>query len=116
MRAPWHNKNNPKPDWLSGPPKKKSGAHRAWVYWNKIWRAQPGWANRNKIKAIYALADHYKELGFEVEVDHVVPLAHPLVCGLHWEGNLTIRTKLDNQNKSNDHWPDMPDELQLTLF
>lgn len=34
-------------------------------------------------------------------VDHIVPLTHPDVCGLHAPQNLTILTKLDNNRKHN---------------
>ena len=43
------------------------------------------------------------------EVDHIVPINHPLVCGLHTEDNLQIVTANYNHFKSNYFWPDMPE-------
>jgi len=45
-------------------------------------------------------------------VDHIVPLIHPFVCGLHVENNLRIIPLADNIRKSNNHWPDMWAEQQ----
>jgi hypothetical protein len=42
------------------------------------------------------------------ELDHEVPLAHPIVCGLNVPWNLAVRPKTENQQKSNAWWPDMP--------
>ena len=66
-------------------------------------RAMPSWADRAAIDAIYAKA---RELG--LEVDHQVPLRHPLVCGLHVEANLRPVTQEVNRAKGNRSWPDMP--------
>ncbi len=59
------------------------------------------WADRQKMLAFYDACPK----GFEV--DHVVPLNSPLVCGLHCEDNLQYLTTLENQYKSNKVWPDM---------
>jgi hypothetical protein len=48
-------------------------------------------------------------------VDHIVPLNHPLVCGMHIAVNLQIIRYNDNATKSNNWWPDMP-EVQQELF
>lgn len=68
-------------------------------------QAMPVWADAEKIARIYALAS---ALGPEFEVDHIVPLNHPLVCGLHVEANLQVLLVPDNRSKGNRYWPDMP--------
>lgn len=72
-------------------------------YWNwfgaqkraKKFKATPGWADLEKIKAIYkARPDGH-------HVDHIVPLNSPIVCGLHWEGNLQYLPAKENMSKKN---------------
>lgn len=60
--------------------------------------ATPAWANKTAIKAIYALA---RAQG--LEVDHVIPLKSPLVCGLHVENNLQLLPPQENRRKGNRH-------------
>ena len=48
-----------------------------------------------------ALKTHME--GVLYEVDHIVPLKHPLICGLHNEFNLQVITAEDNRNKSNTY-------------
>lgn len=64
--------------------------------------ATPSWANEFFIKEIYHLAAlRTKVIGYLWHVDHVIPLKHPLVCGLHVENNLQIIPAKDNLTKSN---------------
>ena len=65
-------------------------------------RATPKWANKLAIAKAYVLADYRSKLtGFKWEVDHIVPLNSPIVCGLHVENNLQVITKSKNIAKSN---------------
>ena len=72
-------------------------------------QAIPLWANDFFIEEIYDLANRRtKVMGFKWHVDHIVPLQHPLVCGLHCEQNLRVIPAVENLKKHNKYWPDMP--------
>lgn len=65
-------------------------------------KACPVWANMPAILSAYPMAvDMTAATGVKYEVDHVIPLMHPLVCGLHVEGNLRVITKKANASKGN---------------
>ncbi len=73
-------------------------------------RAVVAWRNKFYVREIYSLARlRTRLLGIVHHVDHIVPVVHPLVCGLHNEFNLAVLTGKENILKSNRHWPDMPD-------
>jgi hypothetical protein len=58
-------------------------------------QAMPTWADQEKIKQIYVTRPE----GYHV--DHVIPLQHPLVCGLHCEFNLQHLPAIENLSKYN---------------
>lgn len=59
-------------------------------------QATPSWSNKCLIGAIYERAH---DLG--LHVDHVIPLKHKLVCGLHVPFNLQLLTAEANHSKGN---------------
>ena len=64
--------------------------------------ATPRWANREKMIAIYMERDRlWAETGVPHDVDHIIPIIHPLVCGLHCEFNLRVISANENRSKSN---------------
>jgi hypothetical protein len=64
--------------------------------------ATPPWADKNQIDQLYIEARKLTlETGIQHEVDHIIPVKHPLVCGLHVETNLRILSGPVNNKKSN---------------
>ena len=64
-------------------------------------RNTPEWVNWDEIRAIYRRAKELRELGFEVEVDHILPLRGHTVSGLHVPWNLQIIPANVNRKKRN---------------
>jgi len=62
-------------------------------------KATPPWLTHEQyleIRRIYARAKREGK-----EVDHIIPLTHPRVCGLHVPWNLQLLTKSENCRKGN---------------
>jgi len=70
---------------------KKSQAVRK----KRLVEAMPKWANKDKIKNIYAKCKQ----GYQV--DHIIPIKSKYVCGLHVENNLRIIKANTNNFKKN---------------
>lgn len=64
--------------------------------------AMPPWADHGAISTVFKEARHLtKTTGIQHHVDHIIPLVHPLVCGLHIPTNLRTVTASVNHRKSN---------------
>jgi hypothetical protein len=97
------------PSWC----KPVSGGEEVWI---KYKRAQPKWADTRAIREMWKESKRLTAAtGIQHSVDHIVPLTNPIVCGLHWEGNMRVIPLEHNLKKSNNIWPDMPNE-QIDLF
>jgi hypothetical protein len=64
-------------------------------------KATPPWADAVLISEVYAFAQEFREAGFDVEVDHALPLRGKNVCGLHVEHNLRVVLARHNKVKHN---------------
>ena len=65
-------------------------------------RATPDWVDKHSFYKIYKEALKLsQETGIIHHVDHIVPLKHHLVCGLHVPWNLQVLTQSENCSKSN---------------
>lgn len=65
--------------------------------------ATPRWVDYDALKCIYLdAAAKSIQTGVKHSVDHIVPLRHELVCGLHVPWNLQILTLGDNSRKGNN--------------
>jgi hypothetical protein len=94
----------------------KSEHNRA--YFSKLFDATPQWLSaeqQRQYHAIYTRARRLRRQGQDVHVDHIVPLRHPLVCGLNVPWNLQIIGAGPNMSKGNNWWPGCPWE-SLSLF
>lgn len=60
--------------------------------------ATPLWADLDCIKDVYKEAKY-----FGYHVDHIIPLQHDLVCGLHVWDNLQLLRPTDNIRKKNTY-------------
>jgi 5-methylcytosine-specific restriction endonuclease McrA len=78
-------------------------------YWRRRHAAKPhaapAWltdGQNEAMVAIYEQAEHLtRETGILHEVNHIIPLNHPDVCGLHVLWNLQVLTLPENRQKSN---------------
>jgi 5-methylcytosine-specific restriction endonuclease McrA len=91
------------PAWIHNSPRRR--------YIAAVVLSAPPWVDREALRLLHYRAVCLTELtGIPHELDHIVPLNHPLVCGLTVPWNLEIVTAKINGAKSN-RW--MPDQLEL---
>jgi hypothetical protein len=74
----------------------------------------PKWVETKEIKLLYKKAKKLESsIGRKYHIDHIVPLNHNYVSGLHCLANLVPIPAKDNLHKGNRFWPDMPDYSQV---
>lgn len=87
--------------------------HRRRKYVEQKIRATPPWVSHRDMMAL-----HYKKLrmteetGIPHRLDHIVPLTHPMVCGLNVPWNIQIITHAQNSRKGNRFNPEQLELLQ----
>ena len=66
-------------------------------------QASPVWADKEAIERMYKIS-HFltNKLGEPHHVDHIIPLQHKDVCGLHVEYNLDVISAHQNLSKGNE--------------
>lgn len=94
--------------WLD-PERKDVPCWHSYNYYTKIHWATPPWVDEKLLKEMQDIY-RYSRAPFD-HVDHIVPLKHPLVCGLNVPWNLRVVSRCENLRKSNNWWPDCPDHL-----
>lgn len=72
----------------------------------RAYRRRLGWADVERVKRVYALARWARECGYDVHVDHIVPLRGRTVVGLHVACNLRLTWSTCNMRKGHHWWPD----------
>lgn len=77
---------------------------RAWNLWlsTRDRTHIPGWVS---IMDFIHVARKAVQKGDEYQVDHIIPLNHPLVCGLHVPSNCRVVKREVNQRKKNHFLP-----------
>lgn len=76
-------------------------AYRAMKRYVQKLKAMPSWSNESLIKSLYEIATTLTAAWHPHEVDHVYPLIHPRMCGLHVPWNLRVVPTALNQAKGN---------------
>lgn len=100
--------------WNIANPEKRVAIRDAWLNKNpwytmvssrlrrkKIRSAMPTWVDLEEISAIYQEAANRRAMGETVDVDHIIPLTHKMVCGLHVPANLQVISAFENRSKGN---------------
>lgn len=68
----------------------------------RIKQATPRWFNRKEVERLYLHAQRLTQRRKEkYHVDHIIPIWHPKVCGLHTYENMRVVTQRQNVTKNN---------------
>lgn len=102
--------------WAKNNPERYKESQRAWAkenravfnqasarYRAKMLQAAPPWLDWKVIWKIYSRSANHNKAhpNDKWQVDHIIPLNHPEVCGLHVPWNLQTIPVADNQRKGN---------------
>lgn len=82
----------------------EKGAANAYRRIQRIKDAKPKWYETDLVKQLYLKRNELRDLwGMVLHVDHIIPIDHKLVCGLHCWNNLQILEGGLNSSKSNHY-------------
>jgi 5-methylcytosine-specific restriction endonuclease McrA len=101
-----------KQTWLENNPTKRKDASKSYTQRNKTYyREYSSLRTRHmsvaRLKSLTEWDEFYIREFYDLasrrglEVDHIIPIKHPLVCGLHVPENLQMLTRSVNARKSN---------------
>lgn len=105
-RATEYNKNNPDKRKVTSAKYSKNNPHKSLMAVmrrnaRKL-QSTTKWNNETFVECLYSVAAMLNKYGNEkYHVDHIVPLRHELVCGLHTYDNLRVITAKENLKKGN---------------
>ena len=81
----------------------------------RIKQATPDWLIPEQVVEIeskyFQARTLERKTGQKYHVDHIIPLKHPLVCGLHVPWNLRVITAEENNKRKNEPYRD-PNEIE----
>ena len=101
----WRNKNIEKARMLGRAWRKANphfGAAQCCARHARQLQAVPLWFDKFSVNKIYAQSAWLSlASGIKYHVDHIIPLKHEVVCGLHCADNLQIITAVENIRKNN---------------
>ena len=75
----------------------------------------PSWASFEEMEKIFQIKLKKEKEGIVLEIDHIVPISSPYVCGLNTPDNMRLISKSLNRVKNNHYWNDMADTFQGQL-
>lgn len=97
MRGPPHYWGNLRREWVA-----RALSNEALDRKLQLFLATPVWVDADQLEAVYIEAWRMRMLsGMAYAVDHIVPIRHPLVAGLHVPWNLQVLPAWANSRKGN---------------